>query len=92
MIQGLIDAGRLGRKSGAGFYEHPLPDRRKASWTEADRHLMERVRERLGGLLADEARRVHEEGVARSAEDIEMAMTLGTGYPVTRQLLAGVAG
>lgn len=91
MIQELIDAGRLGRKTGAGFYRHPLPVRRKASWTEADMHLMERVRERLGGLLADEARRVHEEGVARSAEDIEMAMTLGTGYPVTRRLLAGAA-
>lgn len=91
MIRELIDAGRLGRKSGEGFYKHPLPKPAVCSWTEADRHLMERVRERLGGLLADEARRVHEEGVARSAEDIEMAMTLGTGYPVTRRLLAGVA-
>jgi 3-hydroxyacyl-CoA dehydrogenase/enoyl-CoA hydratase/3-hydroxybutyryl-CoA epimerase len=91
MIQGLIDAGRLGRKSGEGFYKHPLPKPAVGSWTEADRHLMERVRERLGGLLADEARRVHEEGVARSAADIEMAMALGTGCPVTRRLLAGAA-
>jgi 3-hydroxyacyl-CoA dehydrogenase len=49
---------------------------------------MERVRERLGGLLGDEARRVSEEGIARSNEDIELAMTLGTGFPVLRPLLS----
>lgn len=90
MIQDHIDAGRLGRKSGEGFYRYPLPKRTRSQWSEADMHLMERVRERLGGLLADEARRVHDEGGARSVEDIEMAMTLGTGYPVTHPLMTGV--
>ena len=51
---------------------------------------MERVRERLGGLLSEEARRVSEEGIARSDADIELAMTLGTGFPVFRPLLSPV--
>lgn len=86
MIHTLIEAGRLGRKTGEGFYKHPLPPTRRMPWTEADRRLMERVRERLGGLIFEEARRVAEEGVARSEKDIELAMTLGTGFPVFRPL------
>jgi 3-hydroxyacyl-CoA dehydrogenase/enoyl-CoA hydratase/3-hydroxybutyryl-CoA epimerase len=90
MIQQLIDAGKLGKKSGEGFYPYPQPKHNPTSWTEADHHLMERVRERLGGLLAEEARRVSEEGIARSDADIELAMTLGTGFPVFRPLLSPV--
>jgi len=90
LIQQLIDAGRLGKKTGEGFYKYPLAEQRAASWTEADHHLMERVRERLGGLLSEEARRVSEEGIARSDADIDLAMTLGTGFPVFRPLLSSV--
>lgn len=90
LIQQLIDAGRLGKKSGEGFYKYPQPVQKTISWTEADHHLMERVRERLGGLLSEEARRVSEEGIARSDADIELAMTLGTGFPVFRPLLSPV--
>jgi 3-hydroxyacyl-CoA dehydrogenase/enoyl-CoA hydratase/3-hydroxybutyryl-CoA epimerase len=90
MIQQLIDAGKLGKKSGEGFYQYPQPKHNPTSWTEADHHLMERVRERLGGLLSEEARRVSEEGIARSDADIELAMTLGTGFPVFRPLLSPV--
>jgi 3-hydroxyacyl-CoA dehydrogenase/enoyl-CoA hydratase/3-hydroxybutyryl-CoA epimerase len=86
LIQQLIDAGRLGKKTGEGFYKYPQPKHSPTSWTEADHHLMERVRERLGGLLSEEARRVSEEGIARSGADIELAMTLGTGFPVFRSL------
>jgi 3-hydroxyacyl-CoA dehydrogenase / enoyl-CoA hydratase / 3-hydroxybutyryl-CoA epimerase len=88
LIQRMIDEGRLGRKSGAGFYRYPQPASRHKALSEVDHHLMERVRERLGGLLGDEARRVSEEGIARSNEDIELAMTLGTGFPVLRPLLS----
>jgi 3-hydroxyacyl-CoA dehydrogenase/enoyl-CoA hydratase/3-hydroxybutyryl-CoA epimerase len=90
MIQQLIDGGKLGKKSGEGFYPYPQPKHNPTPWTEADHHLMERVRERLGGLLAEEARRVSEEGIARSDADIELAMTLGTGFPVFRPLLSPV--
>jgi 3-hydroxyacyl-CoA dehydrogenase / enoyl-CoA hydratase / 3-hydroxybutyryl-CoA epimerase len=86
LIQQLIDAGRLGKKSGEGFYKYPEAKHAKLARTEADHHLMERVRERLGGLLGEEARRVSEEAIARSDADIELAMTLGTGFPVFRRL------
>lgn len=90
LIQQLIDAGRLGKKTGEGFYKYPQPVQKTTAWTEADHHLMERVRERLGGLLSEEARRVSEESIARSDADIELAMTLGTGFPVFRPLLSPV--
>lgn len=90
LIQQLIDAGRLGKKTGEGFYKYPQLVQKTTAWTEADHHLMERVRERLGGLLSEEARRVSEESIARSDADIELAMTLGTGFPVFRPLLSPV--
>ncbi len=90
LIQKLMEAGRLGKKTGEGFYSYPEPKTKKPSWSEADHHLMERIRERLGGLLFEEARRVSDEGIARCDSDIELAMTLGTGFPVFRPLTSPV--
>ena len=81
----MIAAGKLGRKSGKGFYKHP----QKAPiqhWSESQHQLMELVQERLVGLLRDEARRCCHEGIARSDADIELAMILGTGFPAFRTL------
>ncbi|GEP45717.1 3-hydroxyacyl-CoA dehydrogenase NAD-binding domain-containing protein [Brevifollis gellanilyticus] len=88
MIHDMISQGKLGKKTGEGFYTYPDKHSHHTSFSEADHHLMERVRERLGGLIGEEARRISEEGIARSNEDIELAMTLGTGFPVLRPLLS----
>jgi 3-hydroxyacyl-CoA dehydrogenase len=68
----LVAAGRLGRKSGAGFYESPVegvePDAIGADVAE---------RYYLGAL--DEARRCLEERVA-APEDLDLALRLGAGW------------
>ncbi len=83
----MISDGKLGKKSGEGFYKHPQKAT-KHHWTEPDHHLMERVQERLVGLIRDEAHRCADEGIARSEADIELAMILGTGFPAFRALAA----
>jgi len=67
-----VAAGRLGAKSGAGFYDGQAPE---AEADEAGRDVAGRYY--LGA--ADEARRCVEEGIA-SAEDADLAMRHGCGW------------
>jgi 3-hydroxybutyryl-CoA dehydrogenase len=83
--QQLVDEGRLGRKSGHGFYDHatgrptdPLampPADSAVADLDADR-IVARIR---GAILA-EARAAAAEKVA-SEGDIDLALTLGAGHP-----------
>ncbi|HEY0779679.1 MAG TPA: 3-hydroxyacyl-CoA dehydrogenase NAD-binding domain-containing protein [Gemmatirosa sp.] len=81
--QRLVEAGRLGRKSGRGFYDHgegaarPEPTRDDASGDSIVR--------RVVAMLVNEAADAVHWGVA-SAADVELAMTAGVNYP--RGLLA----
>jgi 3-hydroxyacyl-CoA dehydrogenase len=68
----LVGAGRLGRKSGGGFFEGPVEG---AGTGPAARDVAERYR--LAAL--DEAVRCLEEGVA-ALEDVDRAMALGAGW------------
>ena len=91
----LVAAGRLGRKSGRGFYSyegerHREPDPElKADWPLLDEGEQERVAgplgppilERLGAQIANEACFALAERVA-SAEDIDTAMRLGFNWPL----------
>jgi 3-hydroxybutyryl-CoA dehydrogenase len=67
-----VAAGRLGQKSGAGFYEGAAPE---ASADDAGRAVAERY---YGGAL-DEARRCVAEEVAAPA-DVDLAMRYGCGW------------
>ncbi|MGE3578609.1 MAG: 3-hydroxyacyl-CoA dehydrogenase NAD-binding domain-containing protein [Vicinamibacterales bacterium] len=84
----LVEAGRLGRKSGAGFYRYEKGRKRP------DPAALGVIRPRGGAavpatalvrrpllLLLNEAARAFSEGVVRSARDGDVAAVLGFGFP-----------
>ncbi|MBL8490860.1 MAG: enoyl-CoA hydratase/isomerase family protein [Rhodocyclaceae bacterium] len=88
MVDGL---GRLGRKSGHGFYEYPA-DGRKRLWSglaeqfpvKADQPTVEEIVERLVAIQSVETVRCLEEKVLRSPIDADVGAILGWGYPPFR--------
>jgi 3-hydroxyacyl-CoA dehydrogenase/enoyl-CoA hydratase/3-hydroxybutyryl-CoA epimerase len=97
LLQRMVHAGMLGRKNGRGFYAQLTgkPDSLQAN-PDVLRLLKprelpsfrtkEEMAAHLNGLMQQEAVRCLDERVAASAADIELAMTLGTGYPPFRDL------
>ncbi len=79
----MIAAGHLGKKSGQGFYHYengreiPPPAHNRLPSHEC-------IQSKLALLLSQEAMKCLKEGIARSADDIDLAMVLGTGYPPFR--------
>jgi 3-hydroxyacyl-CoA dehydrogenase len=94
----LVEAGRLGQKSGAGFYAYdenrqPLPDPAVQEIIEATaiefgterREVEDReIVERLVGALVDEGRKILDEGIAQRAGDIDIVYVYGYGFPAWR--------
>jgi 3-hydroxyacyl-CoA dehydrogenase/enoyl-CoA hydratase/3-hydroxybutyryl-CoA epimerase len=85
---------RLGRKGGGGFYRYEK-GREKGidesiyevlgSVLPPTRELDEKeIRTRLLMPMVNEAARLLEEGVARAAADVDLAMIMGTGFPPFR--------
>ena len=94
----LVEAGRLGQKSGAGFYTYddnrrPTPDpvvheviKNAAADLNIERREIsdEEIVNRLIGALVDEGRKILEEGIAQRSGDIDVVYVYGYGFPAWR--------
>jgi 3-hydroxyacyl-CoA dehydrogenase/enoyl-CoA hydratase/3-hydroxybutyryl-CoA epimerase len=82
------DLQRLGRKSGAGFYDYPEGGK-KALWAGLAREYprlarqpgIEELKTRLLYVQALETARCYEEGVLRSVHEADLGSILGWGFP-----------
>jgi 3-hydroxyacyl-CoA dehydrogenase/enoyl-CoA hydratase/3-hydroxybutyryl-CoA epimerase len=79
----MVAVGHLGKKAGLGFYRYENGKEILAT-THSDLPKHESIQTNLALLISQEAMRCLKEGVARSADDIDLAMVLGTGYPPFR--------
>jgi 3-hydroxyacyl-CoA dehydrogenase len=95
----LVEMGRLGQKSGAGFYQYDADTRRKAS-DPAVTEVIEQAARDLGierraievdeiidrniYALVNEGFRILEEGIAQRPSDIDVVYVYGYGFPAWR--------
>ena len=96
ILNAMVEAGLLGRKSGAGFYVHPRewhPSKLKPNPVAGDLRQgshsagippVEMVEQRIMFRMLDEAVRCLEEQVAENADQIDLGLILGTGFPPFR--------
>ncbi len=94
IVDELVAAGRLGQKSGAGFYSYakgprgaddPVLSEMLKKIGKARREISsEELTERLFLPMLTEASRVLAEGIVREPSDVDMGLILGIGFPTFR--------
>lgn len=95
LLDELVAAGRLGQKTGAGFYTYPKGPRgvddpalkpflEKCRTGTAQPPSGERLADRLFLPMLTEASRVLMEGIVREPADVDMGLILGIGFPAFR--------
>ncbi len=92
----LVQAGRLGQKSGAGYYRYDPKTRQRIADPDVDAIIDscrqelgiaaravsdEEIVDRLILALANEGARILEEGIAQRASDIDVVYCYGYGFP-----------
>jgi len=90
----LCEAGRLGRKTGAGWYDYPdgapMPSPEVAAMIEAARQEAgiapkvpdaATIQRQLLAAIVNEAALLLDEGVAQRPSDVDVALTNGYGFP-----------
>lgn len=95
LVERLVEAGRIGQRSGSGFYRYEgrerLPDpaaleiiaaEAKRQGIEQRSFTDEEILARLFHPLVNEGAKELEEGIAIRASDIDVAWTSGYGFPV----------
>jgi 3-hydroxyacyl-CoA dehydrogenase len=95
----LVECGRLGRKSGHGFYRYSGPERRRERDPEVEELISaearrlgvvrreiveEEIAERCMLALINEGAHVLDEGIAESGSDIDVIWCNGYGFPRAR--------
>lgn len=84
----MTDRGLLGRKVGKGFYLYdslgPRPNPEALSLQGSSLALPDNLGEHLARTMIAEALVCLREGVTDSADDLDLAMILGTGFPAFR--------
>jgi 3-hydroxyacyl-CoA dehydrogenase/enoyl-CoA hydratase/3-hydroxybutyryl-CoA epimerase len=90
ILDRMVEAGRIGKKKRLGFYRHEkkraVADPDVAALLGARRGALvpDEAIARALGLMVAEASRCLEEGIARSPEELDLAMVMGTGFPPFR--------
>ena len=96
VLPAMVEAGRLGHKSGGGFYSHKAKKGRATPDPEATKILdsirggaksslsNDQITDRLFLPMLVEASRVLQDGIARNARDIDIGLIFGTGFPPFR--------
>jgi len=99
LVDRLVELGRLGQKSGAGFYRYDTQSRKRLDDPEAEslirkeaarlglparNHGDDEIVKRLLFPLVGEGRKILEEGIAQRPGDIDVVYVYGYGFPAHR--------
>jgi 3-hydroxyacyl-CoA dehydrogenase/enoyl-CoA hydratase/3-hydroxybutyryl-CoA epimerase len=90
VLKQLVEAGRLGKKSGGGFYEKRGRSWRPTSRVGAETAAMPApaIKTLLFAPMAEEAQRCLDEKVVASPRDVDLATVFAIGFPAFRGGLA----